>query len=210
VCAKITNRWKLTLAGVSGTTVLDSKGSWNGISAGGITTTVSGTDLNGVNGYVNLGARTVNASTSISFWAKIASLQLSYDKVFFDFASLYFSALGGGSVWNSAGNSAYFGPGTTNFMNPQFQPPAGVWTHYTVTLSTTQLVVYVNGAQKSAVARTFPSPITFSSMSIGRGGWYGVNGFLKASFADFQLANGATLSAADVGALYALGQSGCP
>lgn len=209
VCAKITNRWKLTSAAVSGTTVLDSKGTWNGVAAGGLAISSAGISLDGASGYVSLGAHTVNASTSISFWAKITSLQLSYDKVFFDFAALYFSALGGGATWATASNSAYFGPAIT-FISPQFQPPAGVWTHYTVTLSTSQLAVYVNGVQKTVASRAFPATINFSSMTIGRGGWYGVGGFLKADFADFQLANGATLAAGEVSALYALGQTGCP
>jgi hypothetical protein len=218
----MTSRWLLTPAGMSGTSVLDSKGSWNGIAYGGYDTSSGNMALDGTSGYVDLGAHTVSATTSFAFWARIDSaLDAAYDMVFFDFPSstsadrLYLSPSGGGASAADATSAYFYANDLYPFVSPDWMPTAGDWTHYTVTLNASALILYVNGAETFVLAiSTAASTRSYLSMKLGNGGWYSTTGYLQMSIADFQLADGTFLSASDAADLYNLGRvgagGGCP
>ena len=97
---------------MSGSTVLDSAGSWNGVAYGGYSTSSGNLALDGSSGYVDLGSHTVSGKISYAFWGRIdSSLVGAYDKAFFSFQgatdSVYFGISGGGADAASA-TSMYF------------------------------------------------------------------------------------------------------
>ena len=115
-CSKVTNRWLLTPASFSGSAVVDSVGSWNGIVYGGYSTSSGALVLDGSTGYVDLanGGRTFGGAMSWAFWARVDTWQ-NYE-LFFDWGSgtagdnlmagIYSSSAGNiyASVWQGCCN----------------------------------------------------------------------------------------------------------
>ena len=211
VCPYVTNRWLLN-SSASGSTIVDSVGSWNGVAYGGFafvpdsTPTSNGAiSLDGSSGYVQLGPNTFGGAMSWAFWAKFGgptctSSHCSWMR-FFDWGTqcsnnIFMTAISTDpgpmaiGIINAAG-----GCGTSYFNYPNYAVQASVWTHFIITVdSSANGALYVNGSQVySAPLNAVPNYALRSTNYFGRS-TYAQDPYLKAYLADFQFALGHAFS----------------
>ncbi|TSC60128.1 MAG: putative transmembrane protein [Parcubacteria group bacterium LiPW_15] len=127
----------------------------------------------GAGNYIDMGSlnHLSGNNFTVSFWAKTSSTS--------DYSSFIDSSIGGASnqirfylgyYYSSVPRVAILlGNGTTfNTLDTGYTIPPGIWVHYAVTVSSTQVIFYVDGKQYGSATTT--------SLTLAEGDWKIANG----------------------------------
>jgi hypothetical protein len=234
-CSKFTTTFDFNFGMGTGSRLVDRLGNWNGTVYYTTSPAVAGTPNNApdyysggpynqaalrFNGstYVDLGPCFFGMPISLSFWALWTAppdSSLAWQR-FFDFGSaslttnFLMSPYGFGSPGAPVIGAAVGNGNTNENINTNTLAVPGVWTHYTVTVSSAGLFkLYVNGTSRFNYTMTgggVPNG-TRTNMYLGKS-WWPDNPLFRGSISSFSIATFQELTADDASNLY--NNVGCP